>query len=180
MIDLQPFCSVDSWHDYLKSPFCVGAFTYATNGHILVRVDRLPGFADAEFKKSETVPRVLDCHQGAEFSPFPSIAWPTICETELCRACKGVGREKDGDECFNCDGLGQVETFEKIGYRGSVWVAKQLRLISSLPNPEFAITNIDGKTAAAFRFDGGIGALMACNPGAESDLGDAESFVVAS
>ena len=180
MINLQPFCAVDPYRDFLQGPFSIGEFTYATNGHIIVRVARREDVREANFKSMNAVPKLLDCHEGAEFSPFPSITWPTICETEQCRACKGVGREEDGDECFTCDGLGQVETFKKIGYRGFVWTAKYLRLISGLPHPEFAITSIGGKTAAAFRFDGGCGTLMGCGPDTKSDLGDVESFVVAS
>src|SRR3990167_7705159 len=43
MIDLQQFCSKDKERPHLMTPFTIGDFSYATNGHIIVRVRRLDG-----------------------------------------------------------------------------------------------------------------------------------------
>ncbi len=40
MIDLKPFCGDNDIRYYLNEPFSEGEFTYATNGHILIRVPR--------------------------------------------------------------------------------------------------------------------------------------------
>ena len=39
-IDLQPFCGEDHDRWYLMKPLSFGDYTYATNGHIVIRVTR--------------------------------------------------------------------------------------------------------------------------------------------
>jgi hypothetical protein len=36
-VDLQGFCSTDSGRQNLQKPFSRGEFTWATNGHVLIR-----------------------------------------------------------------------------------------------------------------------------------------------
>lgn len=121
MIDLSPFCGsfVD---DKFASPFGVGDFTYATDGHIIARVPFVVG--------TEREPPVkID---GLQFSPAHEGTWQQIPDYEppelrqcpqcqghkkcaACEDCHGqgevsfsIGRHEYECECKECDGTGFV------------------------------------------------------------------------
>lgn len=43
-MDLQQFCSTNENHPNIQKPFSRSKWTYATNGHILIRIPRVAGF----------------------------------------------------------------------------------------------------------------------------------------
>jgi hypothetical protein len=72
---LQKFCGDDSSRPMFRRPFSQGAFSYATNGALIVRVDRL-----AEVAELDSAPHVerffkLAFNTGRlKFGPMPAIA----------------------------------------------------------------------------------------------------------
>lgn len=42
-IDLTPFCAVDTLYEALHAPFAHGAYSYASDGRIMLRVPRRDG-----------------------------------------------------------------------------------------------------------------------------------------
>ena len=100
-IDLTPFCS--HWHHRraaLGRPWSVGAWTYASDGHIAVRVPRrpevpenpeAPGAVEQIFAPAETI----------VFRPLPADLPPIV--APKCRACRGAGW---GIACPECGGSG--------------------------------------------------------------------------
>jgi hypothetical protein len=49
--DMKPFCSTDEIRPYLHNPFSRGDYSYATNGHIIVRVRKV-----AEISENDQAP----------------------------------------------------------------------------------------------------------------------------
>lgn len=101
---LSKFCDAD--HHKMFKPFTFGNYSYASNGHLLVRV-----------------PRVKECEAWESLNEraaamFDSLDMPTILdalieipdfqqpESENCTVCKGSGKIT---KCPECDGSGYVE-----------------------------------------------------------------------
>ena len=102
--DLWQFCMVAetamrSRYD-LSEPFSRGQLTYATNGHIIVRVPRIAEDAEAHWPEIETV---TDAISHAALSPLPRLAVPEPIE---CPTCRGFGVVRPhilfGDPCEGC------------------------------------------------------------------------------
>ena len=76
-IDLQQFCSKDDTRPYICKPFSFGEFSYATNGHIIVRVARR---ADVEEGNppmtASVVERVMSIDPTMIFKPLAPFVWP--------------------------------------------------------------------------------------------------------
>jgi hypothetical protein len=113
-MDLLPFCSTDPSRPELHNAFTRGDFTYATDGHILVRVPARPGIPDLDPDKppkfagliASLEPRWLD--PDAKMAPLPECE---IIRRDIkpCKACGGRGRVKT---CGRCRGLGTIECGE--------------------------------------------------------------------
>src|SRR5882672_3817592 len=102
-IDLKPFCSTS--RDVLKDPWSRDDFSAATDGMILIRVDRR---ADIPFREEaptieeifrRNVPKLIP--KWANLPTFPAL------EFTACDDCGGD--EISRKTCEDCDGLGQVE-----------------------------------------------------------------------
>lgn len=102
--DLWQFCMVAetamrSRYD-LSEPFSRGQYTYATNGHIIVRVPRIAEDAEAHWPKIETV---TDAISHAALAPLPRVAVPEPIE---CPTCRGFGVVRPhilfGGQCEGC------------------------------------------------------------------------------
>lgn len=184
-IDLQPFCSTEEYRAYIMKPWTRGGFTWATNGHILVRVlarDGVEPNPDAPNPEP-----LMSCHDGAEFSPLPVVKrWPKEPRAKKCEVCMGNGKDPEFESvpCFECDGSGLGNgPLVSVGIRGETFQTKYIRLIQTLPGAEFAIwPHPAGPTSRVtkptpFRFSGGLGALMPLlRKGNENHLGDIESL----
>jgi hypothetical protein len=157
-IDLSPFCSTDATHSryYIMQPWSRGDFTWATDGHILVRVSRRANVP--EVPKPPNTDQIMACHDGAEFAPLPDVVWPDPPPPEKCNWCDGRG-VYDNDPCDSCHGTGLGPSIVSVGVRGAIFNAKYIRMIMALPSAEFSIKPGADKPAP-FRFDGGLGALM--------------------
>lgn len=109
-IDLQPFCSGTGKRLELQSPFTYGDYTYATNGHIMVRVERRDDVDEEAIGTKAFVFRgYLTGLPDITFSPFPTVVLPPL-EAHVpkpCKSCNATGRIYKV-LCVNCHGSGLV------------------------------------------------------------------------
>lgn len=88
---LQRYCaSVDDTREHLKRPFRAGAWVYATNGHICVRVPESTLPAEplaADQKINHSAPALFDKWMtAAAYAPLPKLD-----ELQSCYSCSGKG-----------------------------------------------------------------------------------------
>lgn len=169
--DLQQFCSKDDTRYYIQRPFSDGDFTYATSGHILVRVARRGDAQQAE-KSLFTGQRcnaILAVHDGATFGQMAPLKMPHL-DRVPCDYCEGPGDAS----CFECDGVGDVEQDASISVQGVPFNARYIEKITALPGFEIAAANTTGPTP--FRFDGGIGVIMPMKGPHSKHLGNIEDM----
>ncbi|MHB1952519.1 MAG: hypothetical protein ACYDDA_14875 [Acidiferrobacteraceae bacterium] len=191
MINLQGFCLITDVFctenkRYLQSPFTVGAFTYASNGHIAVRVPYQDEYPVV------TTSRIPENFSGApvDLRPFPE-DFPDLHDEYPCPPCQGSGkipacetcrgdgtiecgecgherdcpdcdgrRNKDGI-CERCHGTGRNERLLIVQVGSARVNASYLRMIRVLPGVRIdARSASDGSTPLAFVFEGGEGRLM--------------------
>ena len=144
----------------LRKPWRDGAWVYATNGHMIVRVPA--NVQDAPLRDSETQPKnppdmfskFLDGMDG-EF-----LLMPPLPEDVPCPTCAGTGEIDEGiygtDECPSCFATKHSFTYFELGDAG--YNLHYLHLMAMLP--EVRIRTQGPKTAAALIFDGGQALLM--------------------
>jgi hypothetical protein len=172
MLDLQQFCSTEQFRFNLHKPFSYGAFSYASNGAIAIRVARRDDIPEAEQAK---IPQQID----KWFSEIEGI--PVESDTPLlpddeevetkdqCELCDGRGKDHDCPDCecvcANCEGSGTETTTKSISIDafGTIFRLKFLRLVLRLPNVEVAVDRIRPSKPIFFRFSGGAGCLMPCS-----------------
>ena len=137
MIDLTPFCAA-VFHEDLSEPFGDDIYTYATNGHIIVRVAAVAG-AKKEFplKMKEAVGSIMFIpdYDGA-WGPIPHYDPP---KKRPCHHCKGTGKSTG---CDDCDGAGIIE-FSK-GWHDYKVECKECRGEGMVPGGEKNCGTCDG------------------------------------
>lgn len=157
--DLMKFCDTDmqSSRSGISKPWSAGKWTYATNGHIIVRVPRI-----------ESVPENKDAPKGftgcqsleAAFGIRPRkwLDLPTVMpKMEPCESCLGEGKFKN-TPCRGCNGTGQQQTHSRIDMGAADFSDVYLSWIAALPGSKIGPMKHD--TFAVFKFDGGMGLLM--------------------
>lgn len=165
MIDLKPFCGDDFSRYYLQEPWSEGAYTYATNGVILVRVARRDDVPETDATRFVNAAYLFRRSEGSGFVPLPHFDLPAA-ETVACPACDGSGRVHAccdcGHTCEACNGGGSVSSYEKIsvGIFGTPYNAKYAALLRDLPGIAVATNEKPLATPLHFKFDGGEGLLM--------------------
>lgn len=174
MLDLKPFCGIrETYRPYLKQPFTVGEFTYATDGRIMLRLPAMNEFGPPDAKVAVNWNGPLDGIEAASFkklSVVDGIEHPKL-ELVKCEECEGRGRNHacpDCEcECDDCDGSGEVYTEPKIStvIGGIPFGLRYALMVAELPNVEISIHGVGERQRLFFRFDGGVGALMPlCKP----------------
>lgn len=102
----QKLCAfTDPDNPKICAPFSFGGYSYATNGHILVRVLRLADVPewDALNEKMTVLFDAVDLPAvNAALVEIPDFDQPA---PEVCIICKGVGKVSN---CPECDGEGEV------------------------------------------------------------------------
>lgn len=163
MIDLQPFCGTDETCPYLMKPFSFGDFSYATGGHIIVRVPKREGVEPPDKKFNADKPL-----EGLDQASFARPAFklpPQPSEEDECEDCDGRGYEHDCPHCEcvcrACAGTGNQAAEGKLTttFAGITFALRYVRKMLSLPGIEIA-TPRASEGPLLFRFDGGVGALM--------------------
>lgn len=159
-LDLKPFCGVDQCRPYLLQPFSVGNFTYATNGHIMVRVPRRADVPDKTKEFNQDKP--LEGHEKAIYAPLTGSL--PVMEMEDCDCFDGYEHDCPDCECVceACDGDGKTYPHASTSIGGANFAARYVALLLTLPGIEVAAKHAF-PDPLLFRFDGGIGALMPIN-----------------
>lgn len=136
--ELLPFCSPERHRFHLALPFVVGdgGFTYASNGHIAIRV---PGRL-TDLDQMKNVPSIVEIFErveGKDYRPFEIVtaedAKLARCEAcnghryvVDCQVCDGTGLHECSDDrcrcehnCGSCDGRGAfpARSTEKIAHK---------------------------------------------------------------
>ena len=122
--DLQKFCAgADDLRYYLQAPWSRDKWSYATNGHIIVRVPRLADVA--EEPKAPDAEKLLKKTTITKWMPVPACAMP---EDVDCWCCEGTGR-MDGGACVECNHTGKVHGFGNIDVGDTVFAQRYLAMI---------------------------------------------------
>lgn len=189
--DLQKYCADDTSRTEITKPFTRGEYTYATNGHILIRVPRLP-----EVTNTSSVDIGRLSFNGEVYFPIPDVDPPKYipckecggsgviktcpecdgegevvfdnCYNEYsceCKTCDGTGKlpsdNKNNEKCNRCSGTGKVIERENVIVAGRKYDKEYIAMLRDLPNCVLAHAN--GLTPGHFKFDGGDGLLMPLN-----------------
>jgi len=116
-VNLEPFCAPSI--PQLREPFSIGDFTYAANGHIMVRIPRRPGIpeADKDWRRQlegGILANLTAALADRSYGPLPLYGdHPGTPPTE-CGWCDGSGKVV---KCADCDGDGEVMCGECGGDR---------------------------------------------------------------
>ena len=165
-IDLDRFCSEDRIG--LKRPFSIGEYTYATNGHVAVRVLRREGAEFGDIAINTLFSRAdFNGLRLAIIPPGLSIPESTT-TTIICAECNGGGMEchcaSCSCECETCNGTGRISAIngfinQSIDINGVPFNAAYTVLIAMLPALMIP-QKVNHNAAMPFTFDGGSGLLM--------------------
>lgn len=166
MIDLTQFCEKEGLRYYLKTPCSRGEFTYATNGHILVRVARRDDAPEVE--KFPDVSRVMALyHDGNFIAPPSGVIIPKNVEDDHdCTDCDGSGKEHNCPscqcECNTCNGSGKItdETIVEVRVGAGVYNGKYISMILAIEGVEILPPD-KSEEPLLFRFPEGVGIVMA-------------------
>ena len=161
-IDLTTFCANDGEiRDWMRFPWNASKWTYATNGHLIVRVQTDEPDTEQGDKKlrPNNVGALFQKHLTDGEGEF--LVFPQLPATVPCAMCDGTGYvdegEGDGPEvCMNCWGTKVDFTYQAIGDAG--FNLHYLHMLAALPQ---ARIRTDGtKNPAAVIFDGGQALVM--------------------
>jgi hypothetical protein len=179
-IDLAPFCTDPPDQPRMAAPFDRGAWTYATDGIIMVRVPGPNGFVPVDgYTSSFGAVEACFTPVSGEGIPLPTDLPPRQeCCPDLsveCKACEGFGI----DECWHCGSEKQCKRCSgsgRIGDRGTpepmipvalftpsgdrhVFSSLNLHLISAFPDLRLYLGS-NPTSPMQFRFLGGEGVMM--------------------
>lgn len=147
MLDLTPFYNANHIRQELTKPFSDSYFTYATDGHIIIRVPLQdyvvgnPGAPDVSRLFADNPLKI-----GAQWFAIPDLPDKV---TEPCPYC-----EHGCPECVN----GWREKIKSVDIGNGYFQRKYLALLKTLPNCKIAPNGL--RKPAWFKFDGGDGFLM--------------------
>lgn len=160
MIDLQKFCADEDrepFRDYLHTPFVFGEYSYATNGHIMVRVPKISGMRVQTKEGEWDVP--LNGFETAQYGAL--LHKPCPPPPDPCVACEGRGTEHDCPDCectcTTCHGVGTPRISTTI--RGGIFDLRYVEMMLALPEVLIQMDRT-GEAPLLFNFNGGIGAIM--------------------
>lgn len=161
--DLKRYCAASgSTRVNIEAPWSTGGHTYATNGHLIVRIPRL---ADVpENPNAPDIGKLFPYANPTEWFALADIVLPKTKKAD-CPECNGDGnfRHEDcpdceGHKCDNCEGAGKIHKMisHKIGL--CLFDLKYLLLLKDLPNCKIGPGG--ELEPAPFQFGGGDGLLM--------------------
>lgn len=161
-VDLQPFCSTDPVRGHIVEPFSHGEWSYATDGHIMVRVLRRADVPERKAAPGDEAERIFaNLGERLFLSTTLKIAKPRLVR---CWLCEGYGLD-----CPECNGTGCIPTRRSTELLGAIFDARYVRMIANLPDLHLPAT-APALGPLAFRFDSGEGALMSMRRHAEQRL----------
>jgi len=169
MVDLTKFAAGGELGSYLSTrrierPWSRGGYSYATNGRILVRVDRRDDIAE-EPLAPDCDALIDDADARGNYTWIKDI--PDVEVKELaCPGCRGTGeirwRRSTPITCDECNGKKMVVSPQMVSFPMSVSLADvYVKLIKDeLPGAEIGIVESKDRVPVKIRFNGGIGLLM--------------------
>lgn len=174
-IDLQAFCGSFGllFRECMNRPIHMGAWTIATNGHIAIRIPRLPATGETQ-TAPQSIAAIFDTHRTDDLGELPLFTPPDgECD---CALCGGSGEEVDDDygnrvtsTCSDCNGSGKTPLLHdtSVEINGTILAGKYFELIRALPFPKLSYGYWPGAYVMGrsqhpvhFSFEGGIGLLM--------------------
>jgi hypothetical protein len=172
MIDLTLFVAPPTQRASrgLTKPWRKGAWVYATNRHMIVRVPAKAAPADTpEFTPGEHPNNAEGMFHAAFALTGEFAVWPALPTPRVCSDCNGTGvapsapEDEEDDEqraCMLCDGSGYP--YDRIEVAGVGFKLNYLVRLAQLPQSRICGTGPN--TAACVLFDGGEGLLMPLLP----------------
>ena len=176
-IDLQAFCGDGEIDFRIGSPFSKGEWTYATNGHIIVRVPLVAGLR-------EDGPNADKIFENATKGDRPSLILvtpelPPLSDAQAvdCDDCDGTGLVHDCPscdcKCEECSGTGLCDGASpdkavSVQIGDVPFACEYIRLVSALPG--LRITRPIKEKPWWFSFDGGEGILMPLRAARETNI----------
>lgn len=122
MIDLKPFCGRNDPREYLNAPWIENGMTYATNGHMGIRINQpypgappadpyMAGRIEGELQKAlaATIPLQITFPAELAKNCDRCTGWRFVVK-ESCEECEG-GSFSNGShtyDCKECDGMGEI------------------------------------------------------------------------
>lgn len=165
---LRSFCGSDPRCSITYRPWSVGAYSYATNGRIIVRVPRLDDVPPPDDAKIEKTAAQID-EWLAKLDDTPRVAVPRIeipkGRSWTCDKCDGRGFEHDcpdcNCECTDCE-AGTCHQPVMVAWRGTHVSRDMWRLIAALPGSRIASSPPLPPIYdhVSFAFDGGVGIVL--------------------
>ena len=184
---LKTFCSSDPSRNRLSNPWSEGDYSYATNGYLMVRVDRFPDIPNG---KPVTLERMEEYFNVVPETPLLIIKYKKqqcgVCEgsgrISRCPECNGLGmvtfdnaynnyevdcKTCDGEgslvggkeKCQECNGEGKIiDKSQTVDLDGVQFMVATLEPIFKLPNVKIFVRK--ECAPATFSFDGGMGIVM--------------------
>jgi hypothetical protein len=166
--DLQTFCSTDSDPRYreIQRPFSRGDWTWATDGHLIIRVPRLQAVSEGAAVTLKIIEDTIAACRNDTTRPIGTLPEPTTIRIE-CDHCNGTGRKHDSPccncECSECDGDGWLiyksDDDISVSIHEVPFDVGLFRKLSDLPNLRVQAI-AEPKKPLYLRFDGGEGLLM--------------------
>lgn len=161
---LKKFCANGIDRINIQAPWSKGEHSYATNGHVIIRVPRL-----AEVPENDKAPlaeKIFTVGAPAEWFPLSGIKLPKI-KTMVCECDdNGMVYHEDcsdcsGHKCEECGGTREITVGEDkpVAIGKAFFQNKYLRLLKGLPNCKIS-PGADAESIAVFEFDGGDGLIM--------------------
>ena len=155
---LTTFCSLEENRRSLNTPWSEGAYSYASDGRVIIRIPRL-----ADVPERDSAPKNLDQQLFKGFPlafPFSSITEPVSADYNKCTKCYGSGERTCSEcgtthTCDQCKGNGQLASTTKIGTQ--LFNTHNLRLISQLCEIQWQLKSSENRIY--FEFNGGDGLI---------------------
>lgn len=164
VVDLLQFCgSRGARHAFVWAPWSAGEWTYATNGHLAVRVPRRADVAELSDNPAARLDEWLAAVRDVELVPLPELSKPPPKQTR-CIHCSGSGVAHQCPDCTcdcdTCGGTGLVTAEWTVTWCGVHLDGHHWLQIAALPEARIA-TAVAGAGHVAFAFAGdGRGILM--------------------
>lgn len=105
--ELKRFCGdKDEIRWYLREPWTRDGYSWATNGHIAVRVPAIDGLQDCE-KAPDVAALFAKTEPAKDWVPVPVVSMPP---PGVCRWCQGDGKDTWDRryKCEECNGTGEA------------------------------------------------------------------------
>jgi hypothetical protein len=158
LVDLTPFCYIP--HEpcvlfLLTVPFTEGDYTYATDGAIIVRVPKRPGFEKKQGARYPKVERVGTFTAPGRLRKCPAVKGPPLGVDPWWMECNiSEDGEDEWPEVIDA-------AVERIVIRDEFFGRRYVWLISQLPGVKIANCRVASDPGLYFQFDGGSGYVKA-------------------